>query len=63
VVGADRIIVMDAGRIVDQGTHAELLGRCAIYQSLVSHQLIRFRPPQLPENDSPSQSSSSAPAA
>jgi ATP-binding cassette subfamily B protein len=31
---ADRIIVMDRGRVVDQGTHAELLFRCPIYASL-----------------------------
>lgn len=32
---ADRIVVMDAGRIVDAGTHAELVGRCPQYQRLV----------------------------
>lgn len=38
VVGADRIVVMDAGRIVDQGTHADLMARCGLYQQLVQHQ-------------------------
>lgn len=39
VVSADLIVVMNEGRIVDQGTHRELLTRCAIYQSLVRNQL------------------------
>lgn len=34
IVGADEICVMDAGRIVDRGTHGELLERCERYQSL-----------------------------
>ena len=35
---ADRIIVMDNGRIIDQGTHAELLARCGTYQEIASSQ-------------------------
>ncbi len=34
VRGADRIIVMDRGKVVDQGTHAELLERGGIYADL-----------------------------
>ncbi len=34
VLEADRIAVMDAGRIVDTGTHAELLERCELYGQL-----------------------------
>ena len=34
VEGADRIIVLDAGRIVEQGSHAELLARGGHYASL-----------------------------
>ena len=34
VQGADRILVMDQGRVVDQGTHAELLDRDGIYADL-----------------------------
>ncbi|MEM8495240.1 MAG: ABC transporter ATP-binding protein [Planctomycetota bacterium] len=39
VVDANVIVVLEAGRIVDRGTHHELLERCALYQSLVKHQM------------------------
>ena len=31
---ADRIIVLDRGKIVDSGTHDKLIGRCKLYRSL-----------------------------
>ncbi len=33
---AERIVVMDAGRIVDAGTHVELMARCPLYLALYS---------------------------
>jgi ATP-binding cassette, subfamily B, multidrug efflux pump len=35
---ADLILVMDAGRIVEQGTHTELLARGGAYASLYNAQ-------------------------
>jgi ATP-binding cassette subfamily B protein len=35
---ADRVLVMDGGRIVDQGTHQELESRCEVYQRLLRNQ-------------------------
>ena len=31
---ADQILVLQKGEIVDQGTHEELLARCALYQRI-----------------------------
>ncbi|WP_062463633.1 ABC transporter ATP-binding protein [Demequina soli] len=39
IVDADQILVMEDGRIVDRGTHAELLESSATYQEIVSTQL------------------------
>ncbi len=34
IATAHRIVVLEAGRVVDQGPHSDLLERCALYQSL-----------------------------
>lgn len=39
VVDADRIIVLDDGKIAGMGTHSQLLHSCRIYQEIVSSQL------------------------
>jgi ATP-binding cassette subfamily B protein len=38
IVGADNILVLDAGRLVEQGTHGELLARGGLYASLWNRQ-------------------------
>ncbi len=35
---ADEILVMENGRIVDRGTHGELIGRSAFYETIYRHQ-------------------------
>jgi ABC-type multidrug transport system fused ATPase/permease subunit len=40
VLNADRIVVMDSGRIVDQGRHEQLLERCELYRRLTHTQLV-----------------------
>jgi len=41
ILQADRIVVMDRGRIIDSGPHAELIKRCSLYKSLYGSQIIR----------------------
>ncbi|MGO9872704.1 MAG: ABC transporter ATP-binding protein [Acidimicrobiia bacterium] len=41
IVGADRIVVVDEGRITDTGTHAELLARGGLYSELYRTQIGR----------------------
>jgi ATP-binding cassette subfamily B protein len=36
---ADRIIVLDRGRVVGMGRHAELMETCAVYREIASSQL------------------------
>ncbi|GAB4100703.1 ABC transporter ATP-binding protein [Sinomonas halotolerans] len=39
IVDADQILVLDGGRIVDRGTHEELLGTSPTYQEIVQSQI------------------------
>jgi ATP-binding cassette subfamily B protein len=38
LVAADKIIVLDRGKLVDQGSHAELMSRCTTYRHLWNQQ-------------------------
>jgi len=40
ILQADRIVVMDRGRIVDMGKHAELKERCGLYRTLYGTQIL-----------------------
>ena len=39
IINADQVVVLDAGRVVGVGTHAQLLDECATYQEIVASQL------------------------
>jgi len=39
VLAADWIVVMDQGRVIDRGSHAELLERCEVYRAIATSQL------------------------
>ncbi|MGO1318602.1 MAG: ABC transporter ATP-binding protein, partial [Cellulomonadaceae bacterium] len=40
VRGADSIVVLDAGRVVERGTHSELAAAGGAYQALLSRQTL-----------------------
>lgn len=50
---ANRIVVLDAGRICSVGTHAELLASCPAYQRLHEAQFQRPAPEDRPEGRNP----------
>jgi ABC-type multidrug transport system fused ATPase/permease subunit len=39
ILWADRILLLDAGRVLDEGTHADLYRRCGLYRDLCEKQL------------------------
>ena len=39
IMDADRIIVLEEGEVVGQGTHRELIRTCEVYREIVSSQL------------------------
>jgi ATP-binding cassette, subfamily B, multidrug efflux pump len=39
IMGADRIVVLDRGRVVGTGTHTELFDSCEVYREIVTSQL------------------------
>ena len=39
VMNADRILVLDEGKIVGLGTHKELMKDCEVYREIVASQL------------------------
>jgi ATP-binding cassette subfamily B protein len=41
VIGADKVVVIDGGQVVESGTHAELMARGGAYARLVDRQVLR----------------------
>ena len=39
IMNADKIIVLDEGKIVGQGTHKQLMKQCSVYKEIAASQL------------------------
>jgi len=39
VIGADRLLVLEEGRVVETGTHAQLMARAGLHRQLVDRQI------------------------
>ena len=55
ILAADTILVLDQGRLIDQGTHAALLARGGLYAELYHRQFRAAPPPQEPSAAQPAQ--------
>ena len=51
IVMMDRLIVLDAGKVIEEGTHGELLTRSGLYARLWAHQSGGFLGEQEPEGE------------
>ena len=40
VIDSDRIVVLEEGRVIGEGTHAELVASVPLYRDLAAHQLL-----------------------
>ena len=49
IVNADRIMFMQDGKILKEGTHEELLRTCEPYQTFAAMDRSRNQEPELPE--------------
>jgi ATP-binding cassette subfamily B protein len=62
VVNADQILVVEGGRIVEQGTHLELLGAGGLYETLYRTQFLRAHTDEITPLPHPSRSTSQSEA-
>jgi ATP-binding cassette subfamily C protein CydCD len=60
VIGADRILVLERGRVVESGRHAELLGRGGAYARLMAGQVQERGAPDSPIEPRPADSPDAA---